>query len=152
MFFRNIIQAVTLFLFGIALLLPLQGVRAEEIQPEAAGHHHAEADPEKLSEEEKEWFETFQEGTFYTRGWKDITAQILEKSPQIVREELHQALESLGKRIGCEWSKNNATRRISTEMLKQWGDFLEQTAEDKPDMISQAIAHINQKVTSLLSK
>ena len=107
--------------------------------------------PEQLSEKEKEWFTTFQEGTFYVQGWKEITSKILEKIKQKnKKKELQRSLSHLGLRIGCEWSKNNDVRKINTDMLEQWGSELQKTAEEKPDRLPVLIADIQQKVFELV--
>lgn len=137
---------VVVFLFGTLLFLPPLAGMAGEIHVEKLGQY----DPRELSGEEKEWFQAFQEGTFYARGWKDITAQILEKAPLEVRDELQHTLEALGMKIGCEWSKSNEMRKIDNDMLEQWGSLLEQTAEQEPHLIPQVVASIKQKVIRLL--
>ncbi|MCI5207913.1 MAG: hypothetical protein D3910_03790 [Candidatus Electrothrix sp. ATG2] len=107
--------------------------------------------PEQLSEEEKEWFTTFQEGTFYVQGWKEITSKILKKIEQEgEKKKLRRSLTHLGIRIGCEWSKSNDIRKIDTDMLEQWGSELEKTAEEKPDKLPMVIANISQKVFELV--
>ncbi len=109
-------------------------------------------DPEKLSAEEKEWFTTFQEGTFYAQGWKDITSKILNKiTKESEKEKLRRSLNLLGIRIGCEWSKDNSIRKITTDMLEQWGAKLQKTAEEKPDELPVLIANIRQKVFELVT-
>ena len=108
-------------------------------------------DPEQLSEDEKEWFSTFQEGTFYVQGWKEITSAILKKIQQKnKKEELQQSLNYLGILIGCEWSKSNDIRKINTDMLEQWGSELQKTAEKKPEELPVVIADIRQKVFELV--
>ena len=108
-------------------------------------------DPKKLSAEEKEWFTSFQEGTFYAQGWKDITSKILNKiTKESEKEKLRRSLNLLGIRIGCEWSKDNSVRKINTDMLEQWGAKLQKTAEEKPDELPVLIANIRQKVFDLV--
>ena len=105
---------------------------------------------ENLSPEEKKWFEKFQEGTFYAKGWKEITEEILRKTPEHFVECEKAALESLGMKIGFEWSKDNETRKIDTKMLQKWGRMLEKTANENPDKILEAVADIDHQVTVLL--
>lgn len=108
-------------------------------------------DPKKLSAEEKEWFTSFQEGTFYAQGWQDITSKILDKiKEESERKRLRHSLNLLGIRIGCEWSKDNSVRKINTDMLEQWGAKLQKTAEEKPDELPVLIANIRQKVFDLV--
>ncbi len=107
--------------------------------------------PEKLSKEEQEWFATFQEGTFYVQGWREITAKILDKiKPENEKKTLRHSLNLLGIRIGCEWSKNNDVRKIDTDMLEQWGAELQKTAEKKPDELPVLIADIQKQVFELV--
>ncbi|WP_339138347.1 MAG: hypothetical protein WGN25_08795 [Candidatus Electrothrix sp. GW3-4] len=107
--------------------------------------------PEQLSEDEKEWFTTFQEGTFYVQGWKEITSEILDKITQEnEKKKLRRSLDLLGIRIGCEWSKSNDIRKINTDMLEQWGSELQKTAEKNPDELPVVIADIRQKVFNLV--
>ena len=106
---------------------------------------------DKLSPEEKEWFAKFLEGSLFVQGWKEITADILAKTPEDLQEEQRLALETLGTKIGCEWSKDNDTRKIDTDMLKQWGKQLKQTAGQNPGQLPEIIAEINQVVAVLLN-
>lgn len=105
---------------------------------------------EQLSAQERAWFETFQRGTLYARGWQDITATILARAPAEIKCDLERNLHDLGIRIGREWSRNNEIRRIDNAMLRQWGSLLEQTAEREPERIPQVVATLNQKVVALL--
>lgn len=152
MYIHVIISAVAVLSFSI---LPLSAphVLAEHIDTQA-GRNYCTAplpDPGQLSEEEKEWFTTFQEGTFYIQGWKEITSDILEKiTRKNEKEKLRRTLDNLGIRIGCEWSKRNDIRKINTDMLEQWGDMLQNTAEENPDKLSIVIADIQKKVFELV--
>jgi hypothetical protein len=116
----------------------------------AAGGQMQAGSREQFSARERQWFETFQKGTFYARGWKDITAEILAKAPSETKDDLRKRLEDLGFKIGREWSKNNDIRKIDNEMLKRWGSQLQQTAEREPARIVQVVASLNRKVTTLL--
>jgi hypothetical protein len=131
--FRQFFCAAVILQFGIlAAVLP---------GPAAA---------EQLSAKEKAWFDTFQRGTVYARGWQDITEAILAKAPAAIKSDLERNLNDLGARIGREWSRNNDIRRIDNAMLRQWGDMLEQAAEREPERIPQVVAKLNQKVVALL--
>lgn len=105
---------------------------------------------EQLSAKEKAWFETFQKGTLYARGWQDITAELVARAPAAIKCELRQRLEDLGMKIGREWSKNNDIRKIDSAMLRQWGDMLQRAAEQQPEHIPQVVAKLDKKVLSLL--
>jgi len=137
---------------GMFLLLPLQltaGEIEENIQYEQPDTSVLSLD--QLSPEEKEWFAKFQEGTFYAQGWQKITADILEKTPEELQERQRVALEALGVKIGCEWSKDNEVRKIDNDMLRQWGLLLKKTAGQDPEQIPEVIVEIEQKVDMLLN-
>ena len=145
------VQFLVLFL-GL-LLLPMQVIAGKELEENI---HHKQDDAsifslDKFSPEEKQWFVKFQEGTFYAQGWKEITADILEKTPEEVRERQRIALEILGVKIGCEWSKDNEVRKIDNDMLRQWGSLLKKTAGQYPEQISEVIVEIQHKVDLLLN-
>lgn len=152
MYLHLIILAAAVLHFSI---LPFSAAYAlaEHIDTKMTGNYCTVPlpDPEQLSENEKEWFTTFQEGTFYVQGWKEITAKILEKIQQEnKKKELQRSLNYLGIRIGCEWSKNNNVRKIDTDMLEQWGSELQKVAEKNPDELPVVIADIRQKVFNLV--
>ena len=152
MYLHIIILTATILYFS---MLPFTAAHAlaEHIDTQTAGNYCTIPlpDPKQLSEDEKEWFTTFQEGTFYVQGWKKITSGILEKIQQErKKEEIQRSLKHLGIRIGCEWSKNNDVRKIDTDMLEQWGSELQKTAEDNPNKLPIVIADIRQKVIELV--
>lgn len=105
---------------------------------------------QQLSAKEKAWFDTFQRGTLYARGWQDITEELVAKAPAEIQSDLQQRLEDLGMKIGREWSKNNEIRKIDSAMLRQWGDMLRQAAERQPERIPQVVSKLDQKVVALL--
>lgn len=118
--------------------------------PQVSGGQSPVPDPAKLSAEEKEWFETFQRGTFFAPGWREITAALLAKAPYEFKSGLRQTLDLLGNRIGCEWSRDNDIRRIDSDMIAQWGDMLRQAAAGEPEQIPQVVANLNRQVLTLL--
>ena len=145
------VQFMVLFL-GL-LLLPMQVVSGQELE-ENILYKQDDAvvlSLGKLSPEEKQWFAKFQEGTFYAQGWKEITADILEKTSEAVRERQRIALEALGVKIGFEWSKDNEVRKIDNDMLRQWGSLLKKTAGKDPEQIPEVIVEIEHKVDMLLN-
>jgi hypothetical protein len=151
MYLNNIILTAVVLSFTFLLTMPFQSL-AEQIEPPESKRQciKPDPDPEKLSAEEKEWYTTFQEGTFYVQGWKEITEEILSKIPhEKVKLELHKTLQSLGTRVGCEWSKNNDIRKIDNDTLEQWGDLLKKTAADDPSELPQVITELSQKVAAL---
>lgn len=103
-----------------------------------------------LTPEEKEWFNTFLEGTFFADGWQEISHNILLKIDADEREAQRAVLNRLGYKIGLEWCKDNDERRINTPMLKKWGDQLQTTAEEEPRLLVEVLKDIDGEVDSLL--
>lgn len=128
--FRHIFCAAMMLQFALLTAAPVQA--------------------EQLSAQERAWFERFQRGTLYARGWQDITATILAKAPAEIQSDLERNLNDLGAKIGREWSRNNEIRKIDNAMLRQWGRMLEQAAEREPERIPQVVDRLNQKVVALL--
>jgi hypothetical protein len=154
MYINNIILATVVLQFSVLLIMPFQSLAKQIETLENVKNKRQcltpEPDPKKLSAEEKEWYATFQEGTFYVQGWKEITLEILEKVPhEKLKSELHQSLQSLGTKIGCEWSKSNDIRKINNDMLEQWGEVLKKAAEETPNELPQVIADLRQKVYAI---
>jgi len=106
--------------------------------------------PAQLTPEERSWFITFQEGNFLSEGWQSISAEIMSKTPPERQPAQKIALENLGKKIGMEWCRPNAVRRVNSSMLKEWGDILRTTARKNPRELASAIAFIDQEVDSVL--
>jgi hypothetical protein len=125
---------------------------AEEVQP--ATHKEVQVPvyeiPDHLTEKERKWFITFQEGNFLSQGWQAISAEIMAKTPPAQQPEQKIALAKLGNKIGTEWCRPNAVRRVNSSMLKEWGDILRKTAKKKPQQLTAAIAYINQEVDAVL--
>jgi hypothetical protein len=105
---------------------------------------------EQLSAKEKAWFDTFQRGTLYAKGWRDITEELVAKAPAEFQSDLQRRLDELGMKIGREWSRSNDVRKIDSAMLRQWGDMLRQAAEAQPERIPQVVSRLDQKVVALL--
>ncbi len=108
-------------------------------------------DLSNLTPEERKWYKTFQEGTFLIAGWKEISKEILESTPPELREHQRQRLEQLGRKIGMEWSRENAVRRVDNKMLKEWGDTLKKTARTNPEHLPEVIASIDEQLNSILN-
>lgn len=108
-------------------------------------------DLSSLTPEEQKWFKTFQEGTFLIDGWKDITEDILSKTPVEQRESQRKHLNLLGIKIGIEWCKDNAVRRVDNNKLKEWGKILKKTAKRAPGQLPEIIASIDQEISNILN-
>jgi hypothetical protein len=108
---------------------------------------------DNLSQEEQDWYCKFQEGIVFFDGWKDITDDILAKVPEDEQVRIKVTMQALGIKVGCEWSRENDVRKISTEMLKAWGKRLRKAAAgDSTQAMIQAIHAIEYEVDELLSQ
>lgn len=105
--------------------------------------------PTELSADERHWFVKFQEGNLFVDGWQDITASILEKVPAEQKAQQKALLDTLGMRIGIEWCKDNAVRKVNTDMLKMWGKQLKTTVKNNPENIGAVLSSISSKVDML---
>jgi cyclopropane fatty-acyl-phospholipid synthase-like methyltransferase len=76
------------------------------------------------TKEEQDYFRKFYEGTFLIKGWKDRMREILKDIPEGDQAETADRLEKLGEKIGREWARENAVRKVDTPMLQKWGDRL----------------------------
>jgi len=105
---------------------------------------------EQLDEEAKEWFSTFQKGGVLFDGWKEISDKVINNVPE--SEKVHTKLQmlALGVRMGCEWSKENDIRKISTKMLRNWGNEIRETVKSRPGEVPLVINKIEGEVDALL--
>ncbi len=104
----------------------------------------------QLDKEAQEWFGTFQEGGMLFDGWKDISDKVIGNVPEKEKVQTKLQMLALGVRMGCEWSKENDIRKISTKMLKNWGKEIRKAVDDRPDEISLVINRIEDEVDILL--
>jgi hypothetical protein len=81
----------------------------------------------------------FLQGTFFADGWAQITDHILQHFSSEEREGQLLMLTELGNKIGREWCRDNAIRKIDTAMLKEWGSQLRTTASEKPHLLPEVI-------------
>jgi hypothetical protein len=135
---------LTMLVFSVTLSC------ASEAQAALTGRMPVYEIPAKLNPEERRWFKVFQEGNFLSDGWQEISAEILAKTPAAQRQAQRAALENLGNKIGMEWSRPNAIRKVDSAMLQEWGDILRRTARTNPLQLAKAIASIDQKVDAVL--
>ena len=140
------------FLLQLLLVIPSTQVSAgvAEASVGAEPTYAQTYDLSDMTVEEKEWFVTFLEGTFYADGWQQISSDILVKVSPEDRERRRTVLDELGYKIGSEWCKVNSTRKIDTSMLKKWGSLLKSTATEEPHLLAQVIENIDGEVNSLI--
>ena len=136
---------VSLFVSG-----PVRAEITDDTQVVAAQSDYIRA-LNSLSPEEREWFRTFQEGTFLIDGWQTITGELLASTPENLREHQKKRLDQLGLKIGLEWSKDNDIRRVDTRMLQQWGKALKKTAKKNPEQLPEVIVSIDQEISNILN-
>ncbi len=104
----------------------------------------------QLDEEAREWFSTFQEGGILFDGWKDISDKVINNVPDSEKVQTKLQMLALGVRMGCEWSKENDIRKISTKMLKGWGGEIREVVRKRPADIPHVIQRIEDEVDALL--
>jgi hypothetical protein len=104
----------------------------------------------QLDKEAQKWFSTFQEGGMLFDGWKDISDKVINKVPEKAKVQTKLQMLALGVRMGCEWSKENDIRKISTKMLKNWGKEIRKVVDKSPHDIPVVIKRIECEVDALL--
>ena len=103
------------------------------------------------SKQERDWLKKFYEGTFLVKGWKAQMRDLLQDFQGQEREAASDLLSALGDKIGREWCKDNAVRRIDTAMLQRWGANLTSAREKGPEALTAEIRAIGQTVDEMLS-
>lgn len=103
------------------------------------------------SKQEQEWLKKFYEGTFLVKGWKAQMRELLKDFQGDEREALGERLGNLGEKIGREWAKDNAVRRIDTAQLQQWGARLTSARRNGSDALTAEIRNITDSVDEMLS-
>ena len=103
-----------------------------------------------LDKEAKDWYAKFQKGGLFFDGWKEISEDVVAKVPNEKKITTKVTMLALGVRIGCEWSKENDVRKISTDMLQVWGKQLRKTVENSPHSLLVVITSIESEVDALL--
>ena len=102
------------------------------------------------SPEEAKWYRTFHEGSLLVDGWQDIMKDLLATIKPSEQAQHRTVLERLGDKIGREWAKDNSIRKIDTEMLREWGKVLRQTAKKKPENLTAVIQNLVQNVKAIV--
>jgi hypothetical protein len=102
------------------------------------------------AKQERDWLKKFYEGTFLAKGWKAQVRELLKDFNGEERDAANDLLDDLGEKIGREWSKDNAVRRIDTVQLKQWGASLTSARKKGPDALIAEIRAIDQTVDEML--
>jgi len=140
------------FLFQLLVVVPCSKVYAgvAEASIGADSIYAQKYDLAGLTAEEKEWFVTFLEGTFYADGWQEIANDIIVMIPPEDRDEQKEILNQLGHKIGREWCKDNDIRKVDTALLKKWGHLLRSTAKEEPHLLAEVLVDIDGELNSLV--
>jgi hypothetical protein len=78
--------------------------------------------------------------------WGEIMQRLIANVPASQQEKLRTRLIVLGQRIGYEWAKENAVRRINNDHIKTWSSDLKQNTTDP----EPAVGRIEQQARQLL--
>ncbi|WP_228856915.1 hypothetical protein [Desulfomarina profundi] len=106
-----------------------------------------------LNEEQRKWYEKFNEGVLFFDGWRSISQDILSHFPPEKRVEVRKYIQRLGILIGTEWSKENDVRCIDNKKLGEWGDRIKDAIrEGSTEGLTVALKSINDEVECLLRK
>ena len=104
-----------------------------------------------VNKNQQEWYKKFYEGTFLVQGWKSRMNGVLKGLPPEDKGEMGEMLETLGKKIGMEWSKPNDVRRIDTAQLQRWGKDLRTASQKGAEALSGQIQQLNGEVDKKLA-
>lgn len=78
--------------------------------------------------------------------WGEIMQRLLANVPAERQDKLRTRLVLLGQRIGYEWAKENAVRRINNDHIKTWSSDLKLSVADP----EPAVTRIEQQARQLL--
>ena len=99
-----------------------------------------------VNKNQQEWYKKFYEGTFLVKGWKSRMNEVLKGLSPEDKGEMGQRLETLGKKIGMEWAKDNDVRRIDTAQLQRWGNDLQNASQKGGEALADQIQQLNGEV------
>lgn len=76
-------------------------------------------------EEYLKWVKRFYLGwALYPNGWDWLTAKMLKQTSDEKQAYVKKSMYTIGERIGTEWSKDGAHRKINSSHLMTWGNVL----------------------------
>ena len=106
-----------------------------------------------LNDEQRKWYEKFNEGVLFFDGWRSISQNILSHFPPEKRDEVRKYIQRLGILIGTEWSKENDIRCIDNKKLGEWGDRIKSAiSKESTEKLTVVLKSINDEVECLLRK
>jgi hypothetical protein len=161
----EIIKIVGKILVILLMLLAVSGLNlsfADEIQSDVDTESIASKDdllhisPEilkGLNDEQRKWYEKFNEGVLFFDGWRSISQNILSHFPPEKKDEVRKYIQRLGILIGTEWSKENDVRCIDNKKLGEWGDRIKSAIrKESTERLTMVLKSINDEVECLLRK
>ena len=102
------------------------------------------------NKDQQEWYKKFYEGTFLVKGWKSRMNDVLKGLSPDDKGEMGKLLETLGKKIGMEWARENNVRKIDTAQLQRWGRDLQNARSEGPKALAGQIRRLNEQVEKML--
>jgi hypothetical protein len=99
-----------------------------------------------LNKDQQEWYRKFHEGSFLVKGWKARMNEVLGNISPEDKGEMGKLLETLGEKIGMEWSRPNDVRRIDTAQLQRWGKDLQNAGLKGAEALSRQIQQLDEEV------
>jgi len=103
------------------------------------------------NKDQQEWYKKFYEGTFLVKGWKSRVNDVLKGLSPEDKGEMGERLETLGKKIGMEWARDNDVRKIDTAQLQRWGKDLQNASQKGAKALSGQIQQLNKEVDKKLA-
>ena len=61
--------------------------------------------------------------------WTEVTQMVLAKAQPDARTAMHDRMIRLGRMIGHEWARHNDDRRIDSDDLMRWSEWLKKSAD-----------------------
>lgn len=103
------------------------------------------------NKDQQEWYKKFYEGTFLVKGWKSRMKDVLKGLSPEDRGEMGELLETLGKKIGMEWARDNDVRKIDTAQLQRWGKELQNASQKGSEALADRVQQLNGEVDKKLA-
>jgi len=105
-----------------------------------------------IKNNEEENYQKFLNGVFWIKGWNVRVKEILQAVPDEDKVEMKRLLSELGEKIGREWAKESGIRKINTDMLKKWGNELQEAVAINPAQLVKQLKMLERKVNEIMSK
>jgi len=96
-----------------------------------------------------QWVQRFYQGGNLVPGWLAVSEQVLQRLNAAEKASVSGRLLQLGMRIGSEWAKDNAVRRIHTRTVAVWRDALLEAL--RREDLEAFLSLLEEDVTALLA-